>query len=327
MKLVPRQSQTPSRDQTVTQTPMEEQSATPPVPPAQNRTVEAVKGTEEYFCTMHPEVRTKAAGKCPKCSMTLVPVTPAVADDFNLRLVATPKAPKPGEKVSLRFSVINPKTGEQVKQFNLMHEKLYHLFIISQDLTEFQHIHPEHQPDGSFTIDTVLPRPGAYKIYSDIYPESGAAQVLQQNIATAGYQSDLFAARPTLQPDTSLVRTGDGTKVELVLEPATIIAGQPVTLKYRLTDLKSGEPVRDLVPYLGAWGHTLIISEDQQDYVHSHPEESVEDAEGKRKERGGPDVAFAAFMPRPGIYRIWTQFQRGDRLSTYSFTVRAEQLR
>jgi hypothetical protein len=31
-------------------------------------------------------------------------------------------------------------------------------------------------------------------------------------------------------------------------------------------------------------------------------------------------------MPRPGNYRIWTQFQRGDRLSTVSFTIHAEPL-
>lgn len=29
-----------------------------------------------YTCPMHPEVRQSAPGKCPKCGMTLVPVTP-----------------------------------------------------------------------------------------------------------------------------------------------------------------------------------------------------------------------------------------------------------
>jgi hypothetical protein len=259
--------------------------------------------------------------------MTLVPVTPAIGEEFNLKFECSPKSPKPNEKIRLRFAIFNPRTGEQVKDFYVTHEKLFHLFIVSQDLSEFQHIHPALERDGSFTIETVLPRAGNYKIYSDIYPNEGAPQVVQQNLTTAGYSSDLVATRPHITPDSSLVKTVDGMKIELKLEPSNIIAGQPVALKYHLTDAKTEQPVRDLVPYLGAWGHTLTLSEDQSDYVHSHPEEMVPATADKSKIRGGPDATFNAFFPRPGNYRIWTQFQRGDVLTTVSFTVRAERLR
>ena len=95
-----------------------------------------------------------------------------------------------------------------------------------------------------------------------------------------------------------------------------------MTLRYRLTD-SSGAPVRDLTPYLGAWGHTLILSEDQADYVHSHPLELVPEASA----RGGPEVTFEALLPRPGLYRVWTQFVRGGgEPITGSFTVRARAL-
>jgi hypothetical protein len=194
-------------------------------------------------------------------------------------------------------------------------------------MTEFQHIHPSFGKDGSFTIDTVLPIAGNYKVYSDIYPRDGAPQVLQQNITTAGYTKDLLAAQPRLKPDSSLTRIADGVKIELKIEPPDIISGLPVALKYHLSDSKTGDPVRDLIPYLGAWGHTLILSEDQSDYVHSHPEEVVPDTPDKSKLRGGPDATFNAFFPKPGNYRIWSQFQRGETLTTVSFTVRAERLR
>lgn len=296
-------------------------------PPTGSRTLEVMKQLDEYTCTMHPEIRTNAPGTCPKCGMALVSLTPKITDDFNLRVECTPKAPKPNEKIRLRFSILNPKTQEQVKYFHMTHEKLFHLFIVSQDMSEFQHIHPTLEKDGSFTIDTVLPIAGSYKIYSDFYPQDGAPQVLQQNIATAGHANDLLAGLPRLKPDTLLSRTVDGIKIELTLEPQDIIAGQPVALKYHLTDAQSGQPVRDLVPYLGAWGHTLILSEDQSDYVHSHPEEVLPDTPDKSKLRGGPDATFNAFFPKPGNYRIWTQFQRGETLTTVSFTVRAERLR
>ncbi len=292
-----------------------------------SRTLEVLKQLDEYTCTMHPEIRSSTPGTCPKCAMALVSTTPKVPEDFDLRLECIPKAPKPNEKVRLRFSIFNPKTREQVKYFNMTHDKLFHLFIISQDMSEFQHIHPMLEKDGSFTIDTVLPIAGNYKIYSDFYPHEGAPQVLQQNIATAGYTKDLLAGQPRLKPDATLTRTADGINVALTLEPQDIIAGQPVALKYHLTDAQSGQPVRDLVPYLGAWGHTLILSEDQADYVHSHPEEVVADVPDKSKLRGGPEATFNAFFPKPGNYRIWSQFQRGETLTTVSFTVRAERLR
>src|SRR5690348_8998015 len=37
---------------------------------------EVVPSSDGYTCVMHPEIRTLKPGKCPKCLMTLVPVTP-----------------------------------------------------------------------------------------------------------------------------------------------------------------------------------------------------------------------------------------------------------
>lgn len=307
--------------------PVDRPAAMTPPAVTTTRSKEVLPQGDLYMCVMHPEIRSAVAGKCPKCEMTLVPVNPDVAEDFDLRLESLPRTPEVGKNVRLRFAIFNPKTGDMVKQFYLQHEKLFHLFIVSQDMKEFQHIHPTFDSDGAFTIETVLPRPGQYKVYSDFYPENGAPQVLQRNLVTAGFKSDLASSRAHLMPDTSFVKTIDGLKIELKIEPSQIIAGQPATLKYHLTNAKTGEPIRDIVPYLGAWGHTLILSEDQADYVHSHPEETVNEGADKAKLRGGPDVTFGAFLPREGNYRIWTQFQRGDKLTTVSFTVRAERLR
>ncbi|HKY03715.1 MAG TPA: heavy metal-binding domain-containing protein [Blastocatellia bacterium] len=285
-------------------------------------------GSEESFtCPMHLEVRSPVQGKCSLCGMALVPAVPALGDDFEIRVVSTPKAPRPNEKVSLRFSIYNPKTREQVKKFALLHEELLHLFIVSQDMNEFQHIHPRLEADGSFSIDTRLPQPGRYKLYMDFYPAEGIPQVLQANLSTAGYSNDILAGTARLKPDAVFEKVVNGIKIVLKLDPTEIIAGRPATLRYELTDARTGEPVRDLLPYLGAWGHTLILSEDQTDYVHSHPVELVPEQENRSALRGGPVVTFEAMLPRPGAYRVWTQFLRGQTLSTVSFTIAAEQLK
>jgi hypothetical protein len=39
------------------------------------------------------------------------------------------------------------------------------------------------------------------------------------------------------------------------------------------------------------------------------------------------DVVFDTFFPRPGNYRIWSQFQRGDKIITVPFTVYVPRLK
>jgi len=139
----------------------------------------------------------------------------------------------------------------------------------------------------------------------------GVPQVAYGNLMTAGYHGDLFSARAVIKPDEVLTRELESMRFALTLEPCEPVAGKKLTLTYQITDLKTGEPVRDLEPYLGAWGHTLILSEDARDYVHSHPAQSTRDSE----------VSFEAFLPRSGRYRIWSQFQRHGKVITVPFTI------
>jgi hypothetical protein len=101
-----------------------------------------------------------------------------------------------------------------------------------------------------------------------------------------------------------------------------------------LTDSRTGRPIVDLQTYLGAFGHTLIMSEDMVNYVHSHPLDilaqdnddggppqlMIPPGADLEKLRGGPDVTFEGLMPKPGRYRAWTQFRRNDRIYTFPFT-------
>ncbi len=280
-----------------------------------------------YTCPMHPEIRAAAPGICPKCSMKLVKGAPPETGDYTVRVETNPKSPKAGEKAKFRFTVFHPTTDKQIKEFNILHDMPFHLFVVSQDFDEFQHIHPDKQKDGSFTIETVLPRAGYYKIFCDFFPDGGMPQVIQRNLVTAGYDGDLLSSQAKLTPDKTFVKTIEGTRFELKFEPAQPFAGKPAELRYHLFDEKTGEPVKDLTPYLGAWGHTLILSEDATDYLHSHPTEMIAEDVDRSGLKGGPDVVFDTFFPRPGNYRIWSQFQRQGRIITVPFTIDVPRLR
>ena len=267
-------------------------------------------GPEVYTCPMHADITMDDPGKCPKCGMTLVRTKRPEAADFDVSLRTTPSLIKAGQTFRLVFNIHHPNSGATVKEFHIVHEKPFHLFIVSQDLNYFAHLHPREQSDGSFVIETSVPKPGAYLVYSDVFPVGGVPQVAYGNLITAGYQDDLFSTRAVIKPDEVLTRELESTRFALTLEPREPVAGKKLTLTYHVTDLKTGESVRDLEPYLGAWGHTLILSEDARDYVHSHPTQSIADG-----------ISFEAFLPRSGHYRIWSQFQRHGQVITVPFTI------
>jgi hypothetical protein len=256
--------------------------------------------------------------------MTLIKTARPEAADFDVRIRTRPSLIKPGETFRLAFNIHHPKSGAAVKDFHIVHDMPFHLFVVSQDLNYFAHVHPRQQADGSFVIETSVPKPGAYFVYSDFFPVGGVPQVAYSSLMTAGYRHDLFSARAEIKRDEVLTKDLERTRFALTLHPREPVAGKKVTLKYQITDLKTGEAVRDLEPYLGAWGHTLILSEDAADYVHSHPTQLIPDGVDRGAIRGGSEVSFEAFLPRAGRYRIWSQFQRHGKVITVPFTIEAK---
>lgn len=278
--------------------------------------------TSAYVCPMHPDVMSATPGVCPRCNMTLVAGSPIAMPDFRLRVETTPKVVRAGQRTTFRFTVHHPLTGAQAREFAVMHDKLFHLFIVSRDMQEFAHVHPEYHPDGSFTIEHTLPKPGHYVLYSDFLALGGGAQVVTTPLVTAGVDTDIVASQARLTPDLPWIRTADGVKITLTNEPTTLIGGEEVDLLFRFSDAATDAPIADLQRYLGAWGHLLILSEDMTEYVHAHPREETQ-PDPNAPPTGGPEVMFDALLPKPGRYRAWLQFQRNGRLTTVSFTLAA----
>ena len=275
-----------------------------------------------YMCPMHPDVVKTEPGKCPRCNMDLIPGDPLALPDFAVKVETTPRVLKPGTPIKFKFTVHHPISGDQAKDFVVIHEKLFHLFVISRDLEEFAHIHPERHADGSFTIEHTLPKPGQYSLFADFLPMGGGGQITGVPIATAGTDSDIMAARARLTPDAVLAKTVDGVKIEVLNERSTILGGEEVDLVFRFTDAKTEQPINDLERYLGAFGHLVILSEDMTEYVHAHPREETQ-PDPSAPPTGGPEVLYDALLPKAGKYRAWLQFQRKGKLSTAVFTFNA----
>lgn len=275
--------------------------------------------TLTYFCPMHPHVRMHGPGPCPLCRMVLVQADPLDVREYRLEMTTAPSPPPPDRSFRLRLAVRNPDTDEVVRDFAIVHERPYHLFVIGQDLEHYAHLHPEQGKDGSFVLDLTLPRAGYYKIFSDFLPGGGTPQVIGRALVTRGFSGDLASSAARLVPDRVLQKTVAGMVVQLELPPDGLIAGRDEAFLYRLSDAKTGAPLSDLEPYLGAWGHSVVMSADTLSFVHAHPIELLPDPAPAAG--GGPTLTFRGLLPKPGMYRMWTQLKRRGEVVTVPFTV------
>jgi len=276
--------------------------------------------TTGWICPMHPNEVKTSPGTCSICGMTLVPGDPMATADYPVTITTEPRVVKAGQKVTFHIAVKHPLTGEPIKEFGEVHDRLFHFFIVSRDMTQFAHEHPVLQKDGTLTLEYVLPQPGQYVLFSDFMPVGGGPQLVTTPIVTAGFEGDILSQPPNLKPDTSFKKSANGTTVELQIEPAKLIAGEEADIPIHFSDQKTETAVTNLQRYLGAFGHAMMLSEDMTEHVHSHPEQMLEGT--TITEGGGPDLIFHALFPKPGPYRIWLQFQRNNVLSTIPFTVR-----
>ncbi len=217
-----------------------------------------------------------------------------------------------GKPADLKFTIRETRGKAVVKDFDIAHTKVFHLIMTSRDLSWFVHEHPVPQPDGSFTISQVFPSGGEYRIYADVAPKGAGSQILGTSLKVSG-------AAPKAVPlvVSAAKNTVDGITATFSSATSPIPIGKSTALTFKLTDAATGQPITDLEPYLGAFGHLMIVHQDGQTVVHSHP---AEDEAGLAASKRGT-VAFNARFPKPGIYKAWGQFQRAGKVVTIPFVV------
>ncbi|HEV2199911.1 MAG TPA: heavy metal-binding domain-containing protein [Bryobacteraceae bacterium] len=262
-------------------------------------------GQEQVFvCPMDPDVRSNTEGVCEKCGMKLVSGIPDLAE-YALDLKVTPPAPKVNQPTDFEFVVRDPWKDRPVKKFQIVHEQLFHLFVVSQDMKFFVHDHPDYQEDGSFRYKMALPKSGMYRILGDFYPDGATPQLITKTVFVPGAPPEPVQ----LSKDYSLKKS-ENMEVELETDPPQPIAHTKTMMFFKI---KNAEGLEKL---LGAWGHMLAASDDLIDMIHTHP--FLAD--------GGPNIQFNVIFPRAHNYRVWVQFQRLGVVNTVYFDVPVEDL-
>ena len=240
------------------------------------------------------------------------PSTAGLKVDFS----SDPANPQTNQSTALRYFMTDTNSGEVVTDLPIEHEEPMHLVAVSQDLSQFQHIHPEVGADGAYVVTTTFPEAANYVLFNDLV--SNEQNVLDRQELNVGQASQKSAS---LSPDMS-PKTQNGLTVSLSA-PETIKVGEDES--FTLTVTRDKQPVTDLEPYLGAPAHVVIISSDTSYFTHTHGEVSgMESMDSPPPSTFGPDISFDNIFPNSGLYKIWAQFGYQGNVVTVPYVVEVQ---
>ncbi|QQZ10401.1 hypothetical protein [Heyndrickxia vini] len=186
--------------------------------------------------------------------------------------------------------------NNQVPELEVSHEKYMHLIVVSSDLEEYHHVHPEQKGEGIYKQKINLAN-NSYKVIVDITPKGlqYSAKPIELHVGESHYdQHDNH-----LVADKNFTKTINGQTVELTTQSFEV--NKEITLNF---DVKDAKPD----PYLGALGHVVVLDEDGEKYIHVHPV-----ADDK--------TVFETRFDKPGIYKLWAEFKFGNQVNAYPFII------
>jgi hypothetical protein len=181
-------------------------------------------------------------------------------------------------------------------ELEVSHEKYMHLIVVSSDLKEYHHLHPEQNGEGTYQVKANL-ADNSYKAFVDIKPK-GIQYAIKPIELHAGEAHHAHGGNE-LVPDTDFTKTINGQAVELTTHSFEV--NKEVTLNF---DVKGEKPEE----YLGALGHVVILDEDGEKFIHVHPVSNDK-------------TVFETQFDKPGIYKLWAEFKFHGQVNAYPFVI------
>ena len=207
--------------------------------------------------------------------------------------------------------------GQRTKNFEIVHEKLMHVIGIRQDLEQFQHVHPEFDPEtGIFTLKNfTFATDGLYRLYFDFTPKAvtGEAKKFVVFEERKVGETKIEEVPPLLI--TPSPQNVDKFVVSLknLEKKEVFVSGKETKLTFHV-DGKDNAPIEHVDNYLGAKGHLVILKEGTLDYLHVHPEE-------KKLSAMYNDIPFFVTFPEPGKYKMFLEFKHGEKVYHVAYVV------
>lgn len=215
-------------------------------------------------------------------------------------------------------------TGKTLLDFELNHEKLNHTLLISKDLSQFSHLHPDLKSDGSFSILlntpstnidnqdalTAIAKAGTYFVFSEVTPKGDSdSSLFRGQFLTTGLElMEPIAVDPLVGGLATKYFLADG-KIGTINDTFKIsfsIQSMPgmVHFIFRFEEIMNHGgmihymPVTNLEPWLGMLGHAILISAagttaDEKIFHHLHlgGHHHMRDSAGHNHGTGAPALS------------------------------------
>ncbi|MFC3742547.1 copper resistance CopC family protein [Paractinoplanes deccanensis] len=207
-----------------------------------------------------------------------------------------------GTKAAYSFRIVGPDR-QPATRYAVVHDKPLHLVVTGRDLTGFQHLHPTMSPDGLWSVPLTLPKAGTYRVFADFTVETPAGATVPL-VLGADHHVAGDAPHAELPSPAGTAQAGPFT----VTMQGAPRAGATVPVLFRVT--RSGTPAT-LEPYLGSYGHLVILREGDLGYVHVHPDPALADGA----------VKVAVSIPAAARYRAFLEFQVAGEVHRAEFTL------
>lgn len=212
-----------------------------------------------------------------------------------------------GQASVYRFQIIQAG-GSPLTRYQNEQTKLLHFYLVRNDLTGFEHLHPALAAGGTWTVGVRPAEAGSYRVFTQftgLPTGKPVSLVLSRPLTVTGP-----AAPQAPLPAPSAATQVAGYTLTIAGHPQ---AGRDTALTITVT--RHGHPVSSLQPYLGTYAHLTAFHQGDLGFAHLHPSGPV------HGDHGGPVLHFRAVLPESGRYRLFVQFQAGGTLHTAQVTL------
>jgi hypothetical protein len=232
-----------------------------------------------------------------------------IQDGFRLDLLTSPAGR--GSDVPVAFRIMDGN-GKPQLEYETPHTKLLHFYVLRDDMSQYQHLHPVLEGDTWHTTISV-PDGGVYRLYSEFVPKGRQNPLHPTVLGVTFVVPGDTAFVPLPEP---VGRVGvDGFTVSRVDGTADLRVDQVNNVRFVITD-RSGEPVTGIDPYLGAYAHLSAFNSLTMGLLHQHPLGQVIDGV-----EGGPELSFSAQFANRGEHRLFLEFSVDAQVHLAAFTV------
>ncbi|MBV8285233.1 MAG: hypothetical protein JO175_11335 [Candidatus Eremiobacteraeota bacterium] len=219
-------------------------------------------------------------------------------------------------------------SGATIKAYDIDMQHLMHMVIVRDDFATFAHEHPSFNATTGIFVQNFTKEPNhKYYAFADTSPKGIGQQVFRFTLESDG---EAAAYKLSTVPSSYNQKAGP---YNVLLQKTTIRAQTPQKLD--LTVVEGDDPATDLVPYLGAAAHVVMIDISTLSYVHVHRTLKGQTMSMKPNsmratmvaaQKAGPfmDVTLPA-LPA-GVYKTWVQVAGGPAKTVYTaaFTIVAK---